>query len=147
MRGLRACASRSTCRVASWPTVRFVGLVERILAEEGTAPEFLEFEITESSLIADGPEVAETLQRIRALGVSLSIDDFGTGYSSLGRLVSLPFDVLKIDRCFVAEIGSSSQSEAIVSAIVAMGHQLGLRIVAEGDRDGRAGGEARGAGL
>ena len=73
-----------------------------------------------------------TLHALRALGVHISMDDFGTGYSSLSYLRSFPFDKIKIDRSFVAEMGANADSRAIVKAIVSLGTSLGITITAEG---------------
>ena len=91
----------------------------------------LELEITEGVLqnVAQG---ASVLNELKALGVSLAIDDFGTGYSSLSRLKHLPIDTLKIDRSFVKELPINQDDGAIASAVIAMGHSLNLRVIAEG---------------
>ena len=94
--------------------------------------EFLEIEITESAMIGDEPEVVETLQRLRGLGLRLALDDFGTGCSSLSHLVEFPITALKIDQSFVKEIGVSQRANAITAAVLAMGHNLGLQVIAEG---------------
>ena len=74
----------------------------------------------------------ETLRGLRSLGVRIALDDFGTGYSSLSHLVRFPFDALKIDRCFVNEIGADGQGNAIIAAVVAMAQRLELTVTAEG---------------
>ncbi len=89
-------------------------------------------ELTESSIIDSGPQVAETLNRIKQLGVQLSLDDFGTGYSSLSHLRRFPLDEIKVDRSFVTDCDSDPNNGAITAAIIAMAHSLGLRVVAEG---------------
>jgi EAL domain-containing protein (putative c-di-GMP-specific phosphodiesterase class I) len=76
--------------------------------------------------------VVETLERLHEMGIRLSLDDFGTGYSSLSHLVQFPIDTLKIDQSFVRELGVSRQADAITTAVVKMGHNLGLEVVAEG---------------
>ena len=108
------------------------GLVERVLRETGLEAHWLELEITESMLMDHTPETAATLQRLNTMGVRLSIDDFGTGYSSLAYLKRLPISVLKIDREFVKDITSDSNDAAVVQAVIAMAHNLNLRVVAEG---------------
>ena len=92
----------------------------------------LVLEITESMLVDDVERTMEKLQRFSDLGVSLAIDDFGTGYSSLAYLSRLPVDILKIDRSFVAGLGTHPEMTAVTSAIVALGKSLNLTVVAEG---------------
>ncbi|MBN4688398.1 EAL domain-containing protein, partial [Escherichia coli] len=92
----------------------------------------LEVELTETSLMEE-PEVAiEVFRQIRAMGMTIALDDFGTGYSSLNYLRRLPIDKLKIDRSFLAEVSSGSRDAAIARALIAMGHQLQLQVLAEG---------------
>ncbi|USX11581.1 EAL domain-containing protein [Oxalobacteraceae bacterium OTU3CAMAD1] len=110
----------------------FIGLVERALADNGLAPGRLELELTERVLISDGAQVRGALGRLRELGVSISLDDFGTGYSSLSYLTQFRIDTLKIDRAFVTDMVDSPRSNALVATIIAMGHSLGLQLVAEG---------------
>ncbi len=109
-----------------------VGLVSDILAETGLDPGRLCFEITESILMDDVEFAIEALGGLRSLGVRLAIDDFGTGYSSLGYLRRFPVDVVKLDRAFVAGLGSDSAADAIVAAVINLAHALGLQVVAEG---------------
>lgn len=104
--------------------------VEAILAETGVAPHRLELEITESVLLDDGETNRAILTRLHELGVKIVIDDFGTGYSSLAYLQTFPFDKIKIDQSFVRDM--SSDSEAIVRAVVDLGASLGIRTIAEG---------------
>jgi EAL domain-containing protein (putative c-di-GMP-specific phosphodiesterase class I) len=96
------------------------------------APERLELEITEGVLIKDVEQALTTLRQLKALGVRIAMDDFGTGYSSLSYLQRFPFDKIKIDRSFVAELMTSPDAAAIVRAVLRMGHSLGMRTVAEG---------------
>ncbi len=110
-------------------------LVDRIaaaLTETGISPERLELEITESVMLEDAAAALITMNHLKALGVRLSMDDFGTGYSSLSYLRTYPFDGIKIDRSFISGLDHSQSSEAIVHAIVSMGHALSLTVTAEG---------------
>jgi diguanylate cyclase (GGDEF)-like protein len=106
--------------------------VAAILIETGLRAEDLVLEITESQIMDNIEAIRPNLERLRRLGVRMSIDDFGTGYSSLSRLRSLPVDELKIDRSFVHEIRNAEDEAPLVSAIIAMAHGLGLKVVGEG---------------
>jgi len=115
-----------------------VDSVARALDENGLPPNRLTLEITETTAMRDADASLHVLQRLSDMGVDLSIDDFGTGYSSLMYLKRLPANELKIDRGFVRDLEQDSDDAAIVSAIVALGQALGLRIVAEGvETDGQ----------
>ena len=107
-------------------------VVRAALEGSGLAPQQLELELTESTLMRDADRAAATLQQLKALGVQLAIDDFGTGYSSLAYLRRFPLDSLKIDRSFVLEMERDSNAGAITQAIIALGRSLGLQTVAEG---------------
>jgi diguanylate cyclase (GGDEF)-like protein len=111
---------------------RLVECVQESLAESGLDPHCLKLEITESAIMTDPKSAAQTLNSLRALGVSISLDDFGTGYSSLSYLQNFPIDTLKIDRSFVNRIGSSNESDEIVRTIVNLAHTLGMEVTAEG---------------
>lgn len=110
----------------------FARLVEETLRATGVDPTRLEIEVTESLFIYDATAALCTLERLKALGVSVSIDDFGTGYSSLSTLRSFPFDRIKIDRSFVADMVGSTDAAAIVNSILSLGQALGRPVVAEG---------------
>ncbi|MDH4178517.1 MAG: bifunctional diguanylate cyclase/phosphodiesterase [Thermoleophilia bacterium] len=105
------------------------------LENAGLPPSALTIEITEGAFVREPGRVTRTLDALRELGVRVAIDDFGTGYSSLGYLRTLPVDVLKIDRSFIADIATSEASRAIVAASVDLAHRLGLEVVAEGVED------------
>jgi diguanylate cyclase (GGDEF)-like protein len=112
--------------------VDLVGTVARILRETGLDPCFLELEITESLVMQDVESASALLGELKGLGAQLSMDDFGTGYSSLSLLKRFPFDKLKIDISFVREITTDPDSAAIARTIIAMAHNLNLRVIAEG---------------
>jgi diguanylate cyclase (GGDEF)-like protein/PAS domain S-box-containing protein len=109
-----------------------VELVQRVLKETGLAPQYLELEITESVMATEVDKSFAMLNRLRKLGVRISLDDFGTGYSSLSYLKCFPVDTLKIDRSFVRDIASDEDSAAIIKAIISLGQNLNLTVLAEG---------------
>lgn len=102
------------------------------LERTGIAPERLEMEITETLLAEDTPDLIETLNAMKDMGLKLSIDDFGTGYSSLAYLKRFPIDTVKIDKAFVTDMTDDPDNASIVRAIVAMAHNLNLKVIAEG---------------
>jgi len=102
------------------------------LEESGLPPERLELEITEDNLIGDTERTLTILRELKEMGVQIAMDDFGTGFSSLGYLRQFPFDKIKIDRSFISDIGNEDDAEAIVRAIISMGHALKMNIIAEG---------------
>ncbi|GIL03017.1 MAG: GGDEF domain-containing protein [Alphaproteobacteria bacterium] len=107
-------------------------LIHAILIETGLPASRLEVEITEGVLVDDFARAIAVLRRIKALGVHVAMDDFGIGYSSLSYLQAFPFDTLKIDRSFIARLGSESHTDEIVRAVIGLGRGLRLPIVAEG---------------
>jgi len=109
-----------------------IDTVRDALARHALDPHSLVLEITESTAMRDADASLHILQQLDAMGVRISIDDFGTGYSSLLYLKRLPASELKIDRGFVRDLAHDTEDAAIVSAIVALGQTLNLRIVAEG---------------
>ncbi len=139
---------REACReAASWPQplniainlspVQFQHgdlpqLVHEVLLETGLPPARLELEITEGVLIGDFNRAVAILRRLKNLGVRIAMDDFGTGYSSLSYLQSFPFDKIKIDRTFIANLSHSQQAATIVRAVIALGRGLDLPVIAEG---------------
>ncbi|MBD9394739.1 bifunctional diguanylate cyclase/phosphodiesterase [Acidovorax sp. ACV01] len=114
------------------------GCASGALADSGFPPELLELEITETALAERTEEARQVLMRLRALGLRIAVDDFGTGYSSLAQLKRFPIDVLKIDQGFIRDIPQSEDDMAISAAIIAMGHSMGLSVLAEGvETDGQ----------
>ncbi|MDO9007332.1 MAG: EAL domain-containing protein, partial [Thiobacillus sp.] len=106
--------------------------VKHALEQSGIVPGQLELEITESFVMSDHEQSFKSLAEIKALGVRLSIDDFGTGYSSLAYLQQLKVHKLKVDMSFVSDMTTNSGNASIVQAVIAMGHSLGLEVIAEG---------------
>ena len=139
---------RTACReAASWPKALHIAvnlspvqfqhgdlptLVHQVLLETGLSPARLELEITEGVLIGDFTRAVAMLRRLKHMGVRVAMDDFGTGYSSLSYLQSFPFDKIKIDRAFVANLSHSQQSATIIRAVIALSRGLGMPVVAEG---------------
>jgi diguanylate cyclase (GGDEF)-like protein/PAS domain S-box-containing protein len=109
-----------------------VPMVHSVLLETGLPPERLLLEITEGALMDDYSRAVSILRRLKALGVRIAMDDFGTGYSSLSYLQSFPFDKIKIDQTFIANLERNAQSAAIVRAVLGLGRSLDLTTVAEG---------------
>lgn len=106
--------------------------IDQLIETYNINPSSLELEITESSLMDDTNIARDVLQQLKDRNITISVDDFGTGYSSLSYLGYYPIDILKIDRSFVMKIGLHRHQEAIVRAILAMGHSLNMLVVAEG---------------
>ena len=106
-------------------------MVANILVETGLSPDRLTLEITESALIGNISSAVSIIQRIKGLGVRVAMDDFGTGFSSLSLLHSMPLDKIKIDKEFIANI-DRPQSAAVIRAVIGLGHDLGLPVLAEG---------------
>jgi diguanylate cyclase (GGDEF)-like protein/PAS domain S-box-containing protein len=116
-------------------SVGFVEAVAQVLKDEGgrvAGAGLLELELTERMLMDDLGEVKHRLERLKAMGLGIAVDDFGTGYSSLGHLKELPIDKIKIDRSFVHDLPENRDSAAITRAIIQMGLNLGLTVIAEG---------------
>ena len=110
----------------------FLDDVRMALADSGVEPSSLVIEITETAIMRDAEAARDRLHELKQLGVLVAIDDFGTGYSSLAYLRQFPVDALKIDRSFVAAMGESAESAALVHALVDLGRTLGLETLAEG---------------
>jgi diguanylate cyclase (GGDEF)-like protein len=106
--------------------------VMRILEEVELDPEFLELELTESSIMSNAEATIVVLTKLQTKGIAISVDDFGTGFSSLSYLKRLPIDSLKVDQSFVRELATDPDDAALVMAIVSLAHTLRLRVVAEG---------------
>jgi EAL domain-containing protein (putative c-di-GMP-specific phosphodiesterase class I) len=131
-RGLRLVPIAVNLSAHQFRTGKLEEKIGAVLRDTGVAPELLELEITESTLMQDEPRVVAALEALRAAGLRISIDDFGTGYSSLAYLRRLPVDTLKVDRSFVQGIADNEGDAALTAAIVSMARALGLRTVAEG---------------
>ncbi len=141
----RACMQNLDWQRAGFPPIRVVvnlssrqltrGMTEsvgRILRETGLEARWLGLELTETVLVNHQKEGADSLHALRAMGLHLAVDDFGTGYSSFSYLKHFPLDTLKIDRAFIRDITGDPGDAAISTAIIALGHALGLTVTAEG---------------
>jgi diguanylate cyclase (GGDEF)-like protein len=142
---------REACRQASsWPDdltisvnvtpkhFNFKGLLPTIvqaLTNSGLESHRLEIELTEAIYVADTEKVEAILNDLRGVGVRISLDDFGTGYSTLRYLRSFPFDTIKIDKCFVDDLGTSNNGDAVIRAITSLADALGMETLAEGVED------------
>jgi EAL domain-containing protein (putative c-di-GMP-specific phosphodiesterase class I) len=110
----------------------FVETVTEVLERSGLPPHLLELELTESVVMRDVDQVTEKINRLRALGLTISIDDFGTGYSSLSYLQQLPIDCMKIDRSFVKNIASDEDAVLLTKSLISIAHSLRMKVVVEG---------------
>ncbi|GAA0681227.1 hypothetical protein GCM10009104_02220 [Marinobacterium maritimum] len=110
----------------------FIQRLNQIVAEHELDRHLLELEITESMIMQDPDFVIQQLQRLRLSGYHLALDDFGTGYSSLDRIKYLPLNRIKIDKSFIRDIGRNPKDEAVVISTIALGHSLGIEVLAEG---------------
>jgi diguanylate cyclase (GGDEF)-like protein/PAS domain S-box-containing protein len=110
----------------------FASQLKALLDQHGLEPACLELEVTETVIMQHAEEAIAALRQVKELGVTLTIDDFGTGYSSLSYLKHFPVDRLKIDKLFVRDLDTKADDAAIVTAVIAMAHGLGLKVVAEG---------------
>jgi EAL domain-containing protein (putative c-di-GMP-specific phosphodiesterase class I) len=113
-------------------TAGFIEAIERELVRSGGNGDWLEIEVTESSLALDLDALIEALTKVRAMGVKVAIDDFGTGYSSLAYLRRFPFDILKVDRSFLEGVPQNPKATNLLESIVAMAQALGKQVVIEG---------------
>lgn len=109
-----------------------IDMIIRVLEETGLDPRHLMLEITESTIIENVEETIDTLNEFRAMGIGISVDDFGTGFSSLNYLNRFSIDELKIDKTFIQDISAKSDSRKVITAIIALAHNLNLKVVAEG---------------
>jgi EAL domain-containing protein (putative c-di-GMP-specific phosphodiesterase class I)/CheY-like chemotaxis protein len=110
----------------------FIERVQRTMNHYGVLPALLKLEVTETMLMTNTDEVLLKMQALSALGIRFSIDDFGTGYSSLGYLKRFPFSELKIDRSFVTDVHLDPDSASLVRSMISIGHNLGIKVIAEG---------------
>jgi len=108
------------------------GTVAETLARHGLPPDALEIEVTETIVLDHDERALQTLRLLHAMGVRIAFDDFGTGYASLSMLTRFPLTTLKIDRSFIRNLGPSGNDHAIVRALVSMGREMGLDVIAEG---------------
>ncbi|MGE5657417.1 MAG: EAL domain-containing protein [Actinomycetota bacterium] len=141
-----ACAQNKAWQLVGLPPIRIavnlsarqfqqtnlVRSIAQILEEAGLEPEFLELEITESIAVRDVELTISVLRQLRQMGIYVSMDDFGTGYSSLSSLKHLPIDSLKIDKSFVRDLKNNCDDAAIIKVVLALGHGLKLKVIAEG---------------
>jgi diguanylate cyclase (GGDEF)-like protein/PAS domain S-box-containing protein len=130
--GVRGLTMSVNVSARQFPNPRLVDEVAEMIAGAGCAPHRIELELTESAVMEQPDADEATMRRLKALGVRLAMDDFGTGYSSLAALKRFPMDCVKIDRSFVNDIPANVGDTALTRAIIAMGHSLGLHVVAEG---------------
>ncbi len=127
--GVRVSVNVSTVEFA---LAEFAAGVERVLDQTGLPGLLLDLELTETAVMRDMDGAIQRMQHLRRRGIRISIDDFGTGYSSLGYLPRLPVDALKIDRSFVAELGTNQTAVSLIQGMISLAHSIGKRVVVEG---------------
>lgn len=110
----------------------FVGNLSKILSDTGLEPAYLQLELTETTIMKNSEKTIKKLLELQAMGIQTSIDDFGTGYSSLKYLKHFPLSTLKIDNSFVRELGTNTNDQSIVRAIITLAHNFNLKVIAEG---------------
>lgn len=110
----------------------FVSMVDSVLKETNLPPQYLELEITESTLVSSLIDATILLSNLQNLGVHVSLDDFGTGYSSLNYLTTIPINTLKIDKSFVDNISKNDKDACIADAIIQLAHSIQVDVIAEG---------------
>ena len=110
----------------------FVDTVLGVLRETGLPGTLLDLELTESIVMRDIDSAIQEMAKLREYGIRISVDDFGTGYSSLGYLPKLPIDILKIDRCFVTQIGENDAAVRLIHGMISLAHSIGKRVIVEG---------------
>lgn len=130
--GLPAVSVAVNLSAVQWSRVDLANTIRQALTTSGLAPQWLELELTESASMHDPLATLDTMKQLRAMGVQVSIDDFGTGFCNLSYLKRFPVDKLKIDQSFVREMTSLPDDLVIAQMVVAMGHLLRLKVVAEG---------------
>ena len=118
--------------VRSLHDMRFPNVVDKFLKASGVPPEKLILEVTESAFMVDVPRTVENLAVLSHMGIMISIDDFGTGFSSLNYIKKLPVNEIKIDKSFISDMITNENDLSIVRSIIELGHNLGLKVVAEG---------------
>lgn len=128
-RGIGCSVNASTAQLTSGMLVSDVAAV---LEQTGLDPSLLTIEVTEASILADPDGAARHLAGLSALGVRVALDDFGTGFSSLSHLLSLPLDVIKVDRLFVSAVPRDARAREVVRAVATLGRNLGVQVIAEG---------------
>ena len=110
----------------------FVDTVLGVLRETGLTGNLLDLELTESIMVRDIDGAVQKMATLRKYGIRISVDDFGTGYSSLGYLSKLPIDILKIDRCFVTQLGENDAAVRLIRGMISLAHSIGKRVIVEG---------------
>ena len=130
--GIRSVSAAVNLSASFFQHRDFEQTIEASLQETGIAPECLELELTEATIMSDPQKVLGSMASMKALGLQLSIDDFGTGYSSLSYLKKLPVDKLKIDQSFIRNIARDPDNAAVVRAVISIGRSMQLKVIAEG---------------